>query len=309
MFNPLEAIPREHPKHGVELCVDLLKLQESYTINPLLSQRTRFINFMSISIKTPEEIEKMRVAGKLTAQVLDMITPFVVPGVTTEALDRRCHDYIVHELQGIPAPLNYRGFPKSICTSVNQQVCHGIPGDRVLKEGDIVNIDVSVIKDRYHGDSSKMFAVGQCKNPALRLIRVTQECLYRGIEAVRPGQDLNEIGRLIEQYARSQGCSVVHEYCGHGVGLAFHEEPQVLHYFDPKAPPVILVPGMTFTIEPMINAGARHIRHLNDGWTVVTKDRSLSAQWEHTLLVTETGVEVLTLREEEHTLVNRLNQH
>ncbi len=249
----------------------------------------------------------MRVAGRLTAQVLDMITPFVVPGVTTEALDKLCHDYIVDELKGIPAPLNYRGFPKSICTSINQQVCHGIPSDRILKEGDIVNIDVSVIKDAYHGDSSKMFAVGECKQPALRLIRVTQECLYRGIELVRPGLDLNEIGKVIGDYARSQGCSVVHEYCGHGVGLKFHEEPQVLHYFDPKAPKIMLQPGMTFTIEPMINAGARHIRHLSDHWTVVTKDRSLSAQWEHTLLVTDTGVEVLTLRDEEVELRKRIN--
>ncbi len=262
---------------------------------------------MSTSIKTADEIVKMKVAGRLTAQVLDMITPFVVPGVTTDELDKRCHDYIVNELQGIPAPLNYRGFPKSICTSINQQVCHGIPSDRALKEGDIINIDVSVIKDGYHGDSSKMFAVGQCKQPALRLIKVTQECLYRGIEQVRPGQDLREIGRVIGDYARTQGCSVVHEYCGHGVGLKFHEEPQVLHYYDAHSPSILLVPGMTFTIEPMINAGARHIRHLSDQWTVVTKDRSLSAQWEHTLLVTETGVEVLTLREEEAELQERLS--
>jgi methionyl aminopeptidase len=264
---------------------------------------------MSISIKTPDEIEKMRIAGRLTAQVLDMITPFVVPGVATESLDKLCHEYIVDELKAIPAPLNYRGFPKSVCTSLNDVVCHGIPSkDVVLKEGDILNIDVSVIKDRYHGDSSKMFAVGECKRPALRLIEVTQECLYIGIEAVRPGQDLKEIGRLIEQYARTQGVSVVHEYCGHGIGLNFHEEPQVVHYFDKASPSVILVPGMTFTIEPMINAGKRDIKHLPDGWTVKTKDRSLSAQWEHTLLVTETGVEVLTLRAEETALVSRINK-
>lgn len=262
---------------------------------------------MPMSIKTPDEIEKMRVAGRLTAQVLDMIGEFVVPGVTTEALDKRCHDFIVNELKAIPAPLNYRGFPKSVCTSVNDEVCHGIPSQRVLKEGDIVNIDVSVIKDRYHGDSSKMFAVGECKRPALRLMEITQECLYRGIEAVRPGQDLREIGRLIEQYAKSQGCTVVHEYCGHGIGLNFHEEPQVVHYFDKTSPSVILVPGMTFTIEPMINAGKRDIKHdPKDGWTVRTKDRSLSAQWEHTLLVTQTGVEVLTLREEESALRARI---
>ncbi|MFI4956879.1 MAG: type I methionyl aminopeptidase [Gammaproteobacteria bacterium] len=264
---------------------------------------------MSISIKTPDEIEKMRIAGRLTAQVLDMIGPFVIPGVTTESLDQRCHDFIVDELKAIPAPLNYRGFPKSVCTSVNDEVCHGIPSDRVLKEGDIVNIDVSVIKDLYHGDSSKMFAVGECKRPALRLVEITQECLYKGIEAVHPGQDLKEIGRLIEHYARSQGCSVVHEYCGHGIGLNFHEEPQVVHYYDKSSPSVILVPGMTFTIEPMINAGKRDIKHCpKDGWTVKTKDRSLSAQWEHTLLVTETGVEVLTLRAEEETLLARIHQ-
>lgn len=262
---------------------------------------------MSISIKTPDEIEKMRVAGRLTAQVLDMIGPYVVPGVSTEALDKRCHEFIVDELKAIPAPLNYRGFPKSVCISPNDVICHGIPSPNiVLKEGDIVNIDVSVIKDRYHGDSSKMFAVGECKRPALRLIEVTQECLYRGIEAVHPGQDLKEIGRLIEQYARTQGVSVVHEYCGHGIGLNFHEEPQVVHYYDKTSPSVILVPGMTFTIEPMINAGKRDIKHCPDGWTVKTKDRSLSAQWEHTLLVTESGVEVLTLRAEEDALTHRI---
>ena len=273
---------------------------------------------MSISIKTPDEIEKMRIAGRLTAQVIDMITPFVVPGVTTESLDKLCHEYIVDELKAIPAPLNYGGysgpggripFPNSVCTSLNDVVCHGIPSkEAILKEGDILNIDVSVIKDRYHGDSSKMFAVGECKRPALRLIEVTQECLYIGIEAVRPGQDLKEIGRLIEQYARTQGVSVVHEYCGHGIGLNFHEEPQVVHYHDKASRSVILVPGMTFTVEPMINAGKRDIKHLPDGWTVKTKDRSLSAQWEHTLLVTETGVEVLTLRAEEEALVSRLHK-
>jgi methionyl aminopeptidase len=264
---------------------------------------------MHISLKDGQAIEKMRISGKLTAAVLDMIGPHVKPGVTTEALDTLCHDFIINELQAIPAPLNYRGFPKSICTSVNHQVCHGIPGPKVMKEGDIVNIDVSVIKDGWHGDSSKMFVAGEPSVLAKKLIDVTQECLYLGICMVKPGVRLNQIGAAIQAYAEANRCSVVREYCGHGIGEAFHEDPQVLHYDDPSVPEVILQPGMTFTIEPMINAGKRHIKLLPDKWTVVTKDHSLSAQWEHTLLVTPTGVEVLTLREEETALMARLNKN
>lgn len=249
---------------------------------------------MSVIIKTPEEIEKMRVAGRLTAEVLDMIGDYVQPGVTTEELDRICHDYIVNVQKAIPAPLNYHGFPKSICTSVNHQVCHGIPGPKKLKKGDIVNIDVTVIKDGYHGDASRMFAVGEVSVLAKRVMRISRECLDLGIEMVRPGVRLGDIGHRIQQHAEANHCSVVHEYCGHGIGRAFHEEPQVLHYGEPGTG-MKLVAGMTFTIEPMINAGKRQVKVLPDGWTVVTKDRSLSAQWEHTLLVTEDGVEILTL--------------
>jgi methionyl aminopeptidase len=264
---------------------------------------------MAIILKDAQAIEKMRISGKLTAAVLDMIGPHVKPGVTTEALDTLCHDFIINELQSIPAPLNYRGFPKSICTSVNHQVCHGIPGPKVLKDGDIINIDVSVIKDGWHGDSSKMFVAGEASVLANKLIEVTQECLYLGICLVKPGVNLKTIGTAIQQYAEANRCSVVREYCGHGIGEGFHEDPQVLHYFDPESPDVILKPGMIFTIEPMINAGKRPIKLLPDKWTVVTKDRSLSAQWEHTLLVTETGVEVLTLRDEEVELRERLGAH
>ena len=255
-----------------------------------------------VNIKTPEEIQKMRVAGKLAAEVLEMIEPYVKAGVTTNELDRICHDYIVNVQQAIPAPLNYRGFPKSICTSVNHQVCHGIPGERVLRNGDILNIDVTVIKDEYHGDTSKMFFVGQPSILAQRLTRVTQECLYRGIRLIKPGVHLGDIGASIQKYAESEGFSVVRDYCGHGIGRTFHEDLQVLHYGTPNTG-VQLVPGMTFTIEPMINAGKYPTKQLPDGWTVVTKDHSLSAQWEHTLLVTETGYEVLTKRTEEATLI------
>jgi methionyl aminopeptidase len=254
---------------------------------------------VAISIKTDDEIQKMRVAGRLAAEVLEMIEPHVVPGVTTEELDRLCHNYIVEHQKAIPAPLNYHGFPKSICTSVNHVVCHGIPGPKRLKEGDIVNIDVTVIKDGYHGDTSKMFFVGQPKILAERLVRVTQECLYLAIDMVRPGVRLGDIGHAIEKHAHANRFSVVHEYCGHGIGKEFHEDPQVLHYGQPGTG-VELKPGMCLTIEPMINAGKRHVKLLADGWTVVTRDRSLSAQWEHTLLVTDTGVEVLTRRAEEH---------
>jgi len=254
---------------------------------------------MAIVIKTPEEIERMRIAGRLAAEVLDFIAPHVRPGVTTGELDRLCHEYMV-EVQGtVPAPLNYappgyRPFPKSICTSVNHQVCHGIPGDRVLKNGDIVNIDVTVIKDGFHGDTSRMFYVGEPSVAARRLCEVTYECMWAGIAQVRPGGFLGDIGHAIQTHAEKHGFSVVREFCGHGIGRRFHEEPQVLHYGKPGTLDR-LAPGMIFTVEPMINAGRREIRELADGWTIVTKDHSLSAQWEHTVLVTETGYEVLTV--------------
>ena len=254
---------------------------------------------MSVSIKTPEEIAKMRIAGRLAGEVLMMIGPYVKAGITTEELDQICHDYIVNVQQAIPAPLNYRGFPKSICTSVNHVICHGIPGSKKLKEGDIINIDITVIKDGYHGDTSKMFFVGAPSVLAQRLVKVTQECLYLGIALVKPGTHLGDIGAAIQKHAEAQHFSVVREYCGHGIGKVFHEEElQVLHY-GTQGTGMVLQPGMTFTIEPMINAGKRFNKLLPDGWTVVTKDHSLSAQWEHTLLVTETGCEVLTLRTEE----------
>ena len=249
-------------------------------------------------VKTPDEIEKMRVAGRLAADVLHMIGEHVRPGVTTGELDRICHDYIVNAQQAIPAPLNYHGFPKSICTSVNHQVCHGIPGERRLKNGDIVNIDVTVIKEGYHGDTSKMFLVGDVSILAKRVTRVAYEAMRVGIESVRPGQTLGDIGHAIQDLVEGNNCSVVREYCGHGIGRNFHEDPQVLHYGLPGKG-TALVPGMTFTIEPMVNAGRRHVKLLKDGWTVVTKDRSLSAQWEHTVLVTEDGYEVLTRRPED----------
>ncbi len=253
---------------------------------------------MTVSIKTPDEIEKMRRAGGLAADVLQMIAPHVEPGRTTGELDTICHNYIVNTLQAIPAPLNYRGFPKSICTSVNHVVCHGIPGDRKLKEGDIINIDVTVIKDDYHGDTSMMFFVGKPSIRARRLVDITYECLCIGIEMVRPGVRLGDIGHAIQRHAESHSYSVVREYCGHGIGREFHEEPQILHYGE-KGTGLVLEEGMTFTIEPMINAGKRHVKLLPDNWTVVTRDRSLSAQWEHTVLVTARGYEVLTKRPEE----------
>ena len=249
---------------------------------------------MSVTLKSPEEIEKMRVAGRLAAEVLKMIAPHVQPGVTTDALDRLCHDYIVNVQKAVPAPLNYKGFPRSICTSVNHQVCHGIPGDKQLKKGDIVNIDVTVIKDGYHGDTSRMFFVGEPSIQAKRLVQVTHECMLRGISKVRPGARLGDIGHAIQSHAEAHGFSVVHEYCGHGIGRVFHEDPQVLHYGNPGAG-MTLASGMTFTVEPMINAGRREVKLLPDNWTVVTRDHSLSAQWEHTVLVTDTGYEILTL--------------
>jgi methionyl aminopeptidase len=248
---------------------------------------------MAIHLKTEDDFSRMRKAGRLTREVLDMIGPHVQPGVTTLDLDHLCHDFIVNTLDAVPAPLNYRGFPKSICTSVNHVVCHGIPGEKRLKRGDIVNIDITVIKDGFHGDASRMFTVGEPSILARRLIDTTKECLELGIAAVVPGAHLGDIGSRIQAYAESRGFSVVREYCGHGIGRGFHEDPQILHY-GTAGEGLEIVPGMTFTIEPMINAGKRHTRLLSDGWTVVTKDHSLSAQWEHTLAVTDSGVEVLT---------------
>ncbi|MEN3111530.1 type I methionyl aminopeptidase [Uliginosibacterium paludis] len=256
---------------------------------------------MSIIIKSSDEIESMRTAGRLASEVLDYITPHVVAGVSTEQLDRLCHDYMTTVLGCIPAPLNYAPsgytpYPKSICTSINHQVCHGIPGPKLLKKGDIVNLDITVIKDGFHGDSSRMFLIGDVSIQARRLSQVSFECLWRGIAQVRPGATLGDIGHAIQQHAEGAGFSVVREFCGHGIGRAFHEAPQVVHYGKPGAGET-LQEGMTFTIEPMINAGKAAISELPDGWTIVTKDRSLSAQWEHTLLVTRNGVEVLTWSE------------
>jgi methionyl aminopeptidase len=254
---------------------------------------------MPVHLKSPEETGKMRLAGRLAAEVLDYIGPHVRPGVTTEALDRLCHDYIVNEQGGTPAPLNYappgyQPYPKSICTSVNHVVCHGVPGEKKLKPGDIVNIDITVIKDGFHGDTSRMFYVGQPSIQARRLVDITYECMWLGIRAVRPGAYLGDIGHAIQTHAERNGFSVVREFCGHGIGRRFHEEPQVLHYGRPGTG-LRLEPGMIFTVEPMINAGRPDIRQLADGWTIVTKDHSLSAQWEHTVLVADAGHEVLTL--------------
>lgn len=262
-----------------------------YTIAPPSSL---IVRSMSISLKTPEQIAKMRIAGRLAAEVLDMITEHVVPGVTTETLNTLCHNHIVDVQKGIPATLGYKGFTKSICTSINQQICHGIPGDRVLKKGDVVNIDVTVIKDGWFGDTSRMYYVGQVPPHAKRLCETAYECLVVGIRAVKPGATLGDVGFAVQTLAEKQHYSVVQEYCGHGIGSKFHEDPQVLHYGKPGTG-LELRPGMTFTIEPMINQGKRHARVLADGWTVVTKDRSLSAQWEHTVLVTDDGYELLTL--------------
>jgi len=258
---------------------------------------------MGIIIKTPDEIERMRIAGRLASDVLDYITPFVKPGVTTEELDRLCHDYMVNEQGCVPAPLHYAPpgytpYPKSICTSINHQVCHGIPGPKPLKRGDIVNLDITVIKDGFHGDTSRMFIVGnEASILAKRLCQITYECMWLGIAQVRPGAQLGDIGHAIQRYAEAAGFSVVREYCGHGVGRKFHEEPQVVHYGKPGTG-ASLREGMIFTIEPMINAGKADISELPDGWTIVTKDRSLSAQWEHTVLVTADGVEILTFSPE-----------
>ena len=255
---------------------------------------------MTIHIKSFDEIAKMRVAGKLASEVLEMIEDYVEPGITTGELDRLCHEYIVNEQTAIPAPLNYNGFPKSICTSINHVICHGIPSnDKTLKSGDIINIDITVIKDGFHGDTSKMFFVGKPADHAERLVRVTQECLYKAIEIVRPGVTLGDIGHVIQQHGEAHNYSIVREYCGHGIGRIFHEEPQVLHYGSPNTG-LKIEEGMTFTIEPMLNAGSRHTKlSKKDGWTVTTKDRRLSAQWEHTLAVNASGCEVLTLRSDE----------
>ncbi|WP_280526110.1 type I methionyl aminopeptidase [Methylovorus glucosotrophus] len=254
---------------------------------------------MAITIKNDLDIEKMRIAGRLASEVLDFITPYVQAGVTTEHLDKLCHDYMVNEQKTIPAPLNYAPhghtpYPKSICTSINHQICHGVPGPKVLKNGDIVNLDITVIKDGYHGDTSRMFMVGEPSIQAKRLCDITYECMWLGIQQVKPGATLGDIGHAIQVYAEKSGYSVVREFCGHGIGKKFHEDPQVLHYGKPGAG-VKLQKGMIFTIEPMINAGKRDIKQLGDGWTIVTKDHSLSAQWEHTVLVTDTGYEVLTV--------------
>jgi methionyl aminopeptidase len=254
---------------------------------------------MPVSIKTAEDIEKMRIAGRLAAEVLDYISTYVSAGVTTGELDQLCHDYMVQTQGTVPAPLNYTPpghtpYPKSICTSVNHVVCHGVPGDKLLKDGDIINIDITVIKDGYHGDTSRMFYVGEPSIQAKRLCDITYESMWLGITAVKPGAHLGDIGHAIQNYVEKNGFSVVKEFCGHGIGKKFHEDPQVLHYGKPGTH-LRLETGMTFTIEPMINAGKPHIRQLSDGWTIVTKDHSLSAQWEHTILVTETGYEVLTV--------------
>jgi methionyl aminopeptidase len=262
---------------------------------------------MSVSIKTPEEQRLMLEAGRAAASVLSMIGPHVKPGVTTEALNRLCHDFIVGELKAIPAPLNYGGdghrppFPKSICTSVNHVVCHGIPGEKQLKRGDTINIDVTVIKDGFHGDTSQMFSAGEPSVLARRLADVTREAMFAGIRKVRPGARLGDIGYAVQQVAENAGFSVVREYCGHGIGRIFHEDPQILHYGRPGTG-LELVPGMTFTVEPMLNAGRPEVRLMPDGWTVVTKDHQLSAQWEHTVLVTNTGYQILTLRADEKAL-------
>jgi methionyl aminopeptidase len=269
----------------------LTKQRVSKATDPAMDSAVRPRN---ITVKSPAEQQKMRVAGRLAADVLDMIGEYVVAGVTTDELDRLCHEYIVRTQQAIPANVGYKGFPKAICTSVNHVVCHGIPGDKALKNGDIINIDVTVIKDGWHGDTSRMYYVGK---PAIQAQRLTEACfqaMWRGIEQVRPGARLGDIGYAIQTFVERQGFAVVREYCGHGIGRVYHEDPQVLHYGRPGTLEE-LVPGMTFTIEPMVNAGKPATRVLPDGWTVVTRDHSLSAQWEHTILVTNTGFEVLTL--------------
>lgn len=255
---------------------------------------------MTIKIKTTEEIEKLRVAGQLAANVLDMITPHMIPGASTGELNQIMHDYMTNELGVVPATLNYHGFPASSCISINQVVCHGIPDfNKKLKKGDIVNIDVTVIKDGYHGDTSMMFEIGEVKPFAHRLCQVARECLWLGIEQVKPNATLYDVAKAIQTHAEACNYSVVREYCGHGIGAEFHEEPQVLHYASEELKDIVLKPGMVFTIEPMINLGKAAVKLLPDNWTVVTKDRKLSAQWEHTLAVTEDGYEIFTMRQGE----------
>ena len=254
---------------------------------------------MTVNIKTKEDIKKMRIAGRLASEVLDYITNFVKPNISTGEIDRLCHEYMVSIQKTIPAPLNYAPpghspYPKSICTSVNNQICHGIPGEKILKKGDVINIDITVIKDGYHGDTSRMFYVGEPSIQAKRLCEITYESMWLGIKKVKPGNYLGDIGFTIQKHAEQNGFSVVREFCGHGIGKVFHEDPQVLHYGNPGQG-LKLKAGMVFTIEPMINAGKKDIKMLSDGWTVVTKDRSLSAQWEHTILVTEESYEVMTV--------------
>lgn len=289
-MNSTQAIcPNQtHPKdsHGRQTGEAALSINATYNIN------------MNVTIKTAEEIAAMRTAGRLASEVLDFIAPHVRPGITTDELDRLCHDYMVEVQKTIPAPLNYapagyKPYPRSICTSVNHQVCHGIPGPRVLKQGDIVNLDITVIKDGFHGDTSRMFFVGAPSIAARRLCEVTYECMWLGILQVRPGATLGDIGHAIQRHAEGKGFSIVREFCGHGIGRRFHEDPQVLHYGRPGTG-LSLQPGMIFTIEPMVNAGRREVKELGDGWTIVTRDHSLSAQWEHTVLVTDHGYEVLT---------------
>jgi len=253
---------------------------------------------MTVTIKSPAQQEKMRIAGRLAADVLDMIGNYVKPGITTGELDRICHDFIVTQQSAIPAPLNYRGFPKSICTSVNNVVCHGIPGDKTLKSGDAVNIDITVIKNGFHGDTSRMFMVGKENILAKRLSTIAREAMWLGIEELAPGKRLGDIGEAIQKHVESHRYSIVREYCGHGIGEVFHEDPQVLHY-GKRGTGMELREGMTLTVEPMVNAGKAGVRLLPDGWTVVTRDRSLSAQWEHTCLITADGSEVLTLGADE----------
>ena len=254
---------------------------------------------MSINIRSKDDLNKMRIAGKLAAQVLEMIEAFVEPGVSTEHLDMICFDYITKTQKAIPACLGYRGFPKTICTSINQVVCHGIPSEKkILKSGDIINIDVTVIKDGWHGDTSKMFTVGKAQNHATRIVNISKDCLYKAIEIVRPGVKLGDLGHVIQTYAESKHYSIVRDYCGHGIGMQFHEEPQILHYGIPNTG-LALEEGMTFTIEPMINGGKSGTKLKRDGWTVETIDGRLSAQWEHTIAVTADGCEVFTARTDE----------
>jgi methionyl aminopeptidase len=279
--------------------IALPKKAALYTMNfqpeqCLKRPRDSMLRTTQISLKTPDEQQKLRVAGALAAAVLDVVGDHVKPGISTDELDAICNDYIVNVQKTIPANVGYRGFPKTVCTSVNHVVCHGIPNDRKLKNGDILNVDVAIIKDGYHGDTSRMYFVGKPAPFAQRLAQVCKDAMWRAIELVKPGAHLGDIGHAIQSMAEAEGFSVVREYCGHGIGRVYHEDPQILHYGEPDTG-LEMRPGMVFTIEPMINAGKRHVRVLEDGWTVVTKDHSLSAQWEHMVLVTPTGHEVLTL--------------